>query len=120
MIRDCAIDSAPTVLVAEGDPLVRRTTARLLGLLGYHAAEAEDGPDALRLLTEQADVALLLTDAHELVHLAHELRPGSPAVLTDGFAGADALAGLPPGTVCLSKPYGGTDLARALRQVLDA
>ena len=119
-MRDCATDGAPTVLVAEGDPLVRRTAARLLGRLGYRVAEAEDGPDALRLLTEPADIVALVTDADELVHLAHELRPGLPAVLTDGFAGADALAGLPPGTACLSKPYVGTDLAHALRQVLDA
>lgn len=106
------------VLLAEPDPRVGRTTARMLRLLGYRVAEVADVAAALRLLHETADIALLLTSSPELVPLARGLRPALPVVLTGGFA--ETPVSLPRGTACLSKPYTRPGLAHALRQVLDA
>src|SRR4051794_15740153 len=105
-----------TVLLVERDPRVSRTTARLLRLLGYRVTEAADVAAALLLLREPADVTLLLTGSPELVPLARALRPGLPVVLTGGFAGADALAGLPAGAARPAEPHPPGDPGRAGRQ----
>ncbi len=63
-----------TILVVEDDPDVRRLTVTLLKAKGYTVLESETGEEALRLIAENWEIELLLSD----VVLAGEL--SGPAV----------------------------------------
>jgi DNA-binding response OmpR family regulator len=56
-----AADIGETVLVIEGEQLVRDLLVRFLGLRGYRALGAKDGPDALAIV-DQATPDLVLLD----------------------------------------------------------
>ncbi len=86
--------SAGTVLLVDDDPLVRRATARIVGLAGFTVLEAPGGHEALAI-AERPDCAIdvLLTDlmmpgmsGRELIARFRVLRPGVPVVCITGFA----------------------------------
>ncbi|OAI45121.1 hypothetical protein AYO44_13100 [Planctomycetaceae bacterium SCGC AG-212-F19] len=54
--------SATTVLIVEDDPNARGDVAALLRAGGYDPIAVEDGEDALRLLRDGLDPALILLD----------------------------------------------------------
>jgi|SRR5690242_14322424 CheY-like chemotaxis protein len=90
---------AATVLFAEDDPSIRQNLAQFLSIQGYRVLTAEDGFEALRLLTQQ-DVDLLLTDivmpgldGVELARKATALRPQMPVMFLTGYAskGSEAI-----------------------------
>jgi PAS domain S-box-containing protein len=119
-----------TILVVEDNAAVREVVVTQLESLGYRVVPAEDGPAALRLLAETADIDLLFTD---LVmpnglsgrHLAEEvvrLRPGTRVLFTSGYpswAGKLVVEFGPEGPL-LQKPYKKKQLAEKVREVLDA
>ncbi|MGH7074053.1 MAG: ATP-binding protein [Stellaceae bacterium] len=117
------------ILVVEDNSDVREHTIGLLRELDYRVIAAADGPEALRELTLEDGVGLLLTDVglpgtmngHELAEAARRLRPGLPVLYTSGYA-RDALARdgrLEPGVELVTKPFTFATLARKVRQVLD-
>jgi CheY-like chemotaxis protein len=108
---------------------MRLIAKRQLAALGYRVIEADRATSALELLaTERID--LLFSDivmpgemsGFELARIATAQWPGLKAVLTSGFPEArlrvatDAVAGVR----LLSKPYRREELARILRESLDA
>lgn len=118
------------VLVVEDDERVRAVTVLRLKDLGYDVLEAEDGLAAMEILRQSHSIDLLFTDVvmpggllgEELVDLARTLRPGIKVLLTSGYtesAGTQSgvLAG---GAPWLRKPYRKEELARKIRDVLDA
>jgi DNA-binding NtrC family response regulator len=118
-----------TVLVVEDNARLRRATVRQLSWLGYRVLEAEDAAAALSILSDDG-VDLLFTDVVmpgsmdglDLVHRAISLRAELKVLLTSGFSGvrtADQRIGERPFPV-LNKPYRRDDLARMLREALDA
>jgi CheY-like chemotaxis protein len=118
-----------TVLVVEDNARLRRATVRQLSGLGYRVLEAEDAAAALAILSDDG-VDLLFTDVVmpgsmdglDLVHRAISLRAELKVLLTSGFSGvrtADQRIGERPFPV-LNKPYRRDDLARMLREALDA
>lgn len=117
------------ILIAEDDELVRTHLAAQLASLGYRVTEAANGPDALALLADLDDVAMLLTDivmpgglnGRELAERAVAINPGLKVLYTSGYTeNAIVHQGrLDPGIDLLSKPYRRKILADKVRTVLD-
>ncbi|MDZ7670130.1 MAG: ATP-binding protein [Gammaproteobacteria bacterium] len=119
-----------SVLLVEDDALVRRYASSQLAELGYRVSTAGSGPEALELLDAQSDVDLLFTDVimpggmsgREVAEEARRRRPGLRVLFTSGYA-ENAIVHhgrLEPGMRLLGKPYHRSELARAVRQALEA
>jgi len=117
-----------TVLVVEDDTAMRRIARRQLLELGYLVLEADRAANALRLL-ETEHVDLLFTDivtpgsidGIALARTAASRWPELKILLTSGFPQTRLdERGQVNGMRLLSKPYGREELARVLREVLDA
>lgn len=116
-----------TILLVEDNPNVRRTVKRQLTDLGYSAIEAEDAKDALRLVNENLEFDLLLTDVvmpggmngYELAQTVERLRPGTKILFTSGYTELAAASGdSTHKRPLISKPYSKRDLGRAIRSAL--
>ena len=119
-----------TVLVVEDDVRVRRITVERLETLGYSVLEAENGQAAVDLLKGAPSVDLVFTDVvmpggmsgTDLAREVERLRPGVKVLLTSGYS---AHAGIENGKAedgmpWLRKPYRLAELARKVRDVLEA
>jgi CheY-like chemotaxis protein len=117
------------VLVVEDNEQMRRVLVKQLNELGYRVVEAPDAPRALELLGA-GEVDLLFTDivmpgelnGAALAKEARRIVPRIKVLFTSGFPESRAGAGgwLGANDKLLNKPYRKDELARALRQVLDA
>ena len=119
-----------TILIVEDAAGVRTLATRVLRSLGYQLLEAENGFDALTVISRHGlgAIDLILTDVtmpkmggRELVDRLRAENPLTRVVFTSGAPGADvalksALAR--PGTAFLHKPFTPADLARVVRAVL--
>jgi signal transduction histidine kinase len=117
------------ILVVEDEPEVRRITVEMLRELGYTVIEAEGGDEALALLEQHTDIALLFTDivmpgmnGRRLASRARQCRPELPILYATGYAPEDmAGASNDDGDIqTLRKPFEAADLARVVRQTLDS
>jgi PAS domain S-box-containing protein len=119
-----------TILVVEDDEDVRRAAAENLRELGYRVLEAGDGPTALALLEQHAEIDLLLTDVvlpggmngAQVAASLRAARPGVPVLFTTGYA-RNAIVHhgrLDAGVHLLTKPFTFEDLAHKIRDLLDA
>jgi CheY-like chemotaxis protein len=119
-----------TVLVAEDEAAVRNLARRALQRFGYRVLVAGNGQEALALArASQESIHLLLTDVvmpemggRQLAeHLARE-RPTTRVLFTSGYTDAAVLQPQGSGRVSafLPKPYTPVQLARKVREVLDA
>ncbi len=113
-----------TVLCVEDDPQVRATVRELLLTLGYAVREAENGASALMQLHLNKDIKLLFTDivmpggrsGAVLAKDAVRQRPELKVLYTSGYAKGH----LDEEGIWLPKPYSPDDLARKVREALDA
>ena len=115
------------VLVLEDDDQVRALTAKSVEAMGYRVVTAADPAAAHRALAENGPVDLVLSDV-VLEHgatgpqFAREARATNPdlrVIFMSGYAAdVDGVEGAPK--VLLHKPFRGHELARALRNELDA
>jgi two-component system, cell cycle sensor histidine kinase and response regulator CckA len=118
------------VLIVEDEDLVRAFVVRALRSLGYRCHEARNAGEALRLLEqEQARIDLVITDVvmpgmsgGGLGDRLALLRPGLPVLYTSAFVDEDVIRRglLDQGRPFLQKPCTPSDLARKVREVLDA
>jgi signal transduction histidine kinase/ActR/RegA family two-component response regulator len=118
-----------TILAVEDNEGLRRIAVRQLGDLGYRVIEAHDGASALRTL-ESEHVDLLFTDVvmpggwngYTLAKHALVRWPSLRILLTSGFPDTKLNGdnGTPIKMRLLTKPYRKDDLARAVRESLDA
>ena len=119
-----------TILVVEDDPFVRRHAIASLESLGYRVLVAGDGREALAALRGRARPDLLFTDivmpggitGWELAEQARKLRPKLRVLFTSGYP-LETLANrqvIEPGAHILTKPYRKAELARQVRDALDA
>jgi signal transduction histidine kinase/ActR/RegA family two-component response regulator len=118
-----------TVLVVEDEPGVRRAVQRNLERLGYHVLAAHDGEEALRIVESLDTIDLLLSDVVmpgiDGPEVAGRLRAkwnDLPVLFVTGYS-ADRLA--PSGAIgphdrVLEKPYQFEELARTIREMLEA
>jgi signal transduction histidine kinase/ActR/RegA family two-component response regulator len=117
-----------TILLAEDEAPVRRTTRKLLESLGYRVVEAASGDEVLAAARDTA-VDLLITDVvlpgmkgPEISRRVQALRPGLPTLFISGYT-ASVLGSqgvLDPGVHFLQKPFTLQDLARKVAEVLRA
>lgn len=130
--QDLAREAVPrgheTILVVEDDARVRRVVVARLLDAGYTVIEAEAGAQALQLLAEHPDVALVFTDmimpggmsGSELAQHVRKIHPGMKVLLTSGYAAPNLANGrLPDDAAWLLKPYTARELAQRLRELLD-
>jgi len=100
------------VLLVEDEPLVRLVTADILLEANFRVIEAGDAEEALRVLSAEVAVDVLLSDVemppgmngYELVSHVHRTWPGVEIIVSSGreWPREDDL---PPGAVFIAKPY---------------
>ena len=118
------------VLVVEDEPVVRALIVRTVEGFGYRCMEAGDAAEALRLLQqEQGSFQLVITDVvmpgmsgGQLGEVLAHKYPTLPVLYTSGFANNDVIRRglLDPSRPFLQKPFTPEDLARKIREVLEA
>jgi two-component system cell cycle sensor histidine kinase/response regulator CckA len=119
-----------TVLVVEDEERVREMASRVLRRFGYTVVAAEDGPEALTLLSEHsANVDLLLSDVVmpkmsgvELAQHARLMKPTLKLLFISGHVGRPGEGGRQASALSplLRKPFSAAKLALKVREVLDA
>ncbi|ACA20701.1 multi-sensor hybrid histidine kinase [Methylobacterium sp. 4-46] len=108
-----------TVLVVEDDSEVRQVAKAALKTLGFHVEEAGNGDEAVAMLEENSDVALVLSDVNmpgtisgiELGRIVRQRWPNIGIVLASGYLkeGQDTEC-----FVTLQKPYRTSELIEKL------
>jgi CheY-like chemotaxis protein len=118
------------ILLVEDQDELREVALEALTLSGYRVRDAGTVGEALRLAGDHPDrIDLLLTDVvmpdlngRELAERILALHPEARVLFMSGYTD-DAIVHhgvLDPGTAFLPKPFTPTDLARKVREVLDA
>ena len=118
------------LLVVEDEDLVRALAVRALRSFGYTCHQARDADEALRLLHDpEVRVDLVITDVvmpglsgRDLGERLAREHPDIPVVYTSGFTDEDVIRRgmLEEGRPFLQKPFTPHELARAVREALDA
>ena len=120
-----------TVLVVEDEPTVRTLACSVLAQFGYKVLEASSGAEGLDTWKQnEGRIDLLLADVvmpggitgSELAEQLWEKKPDLRVLLTSGYS-LDALAqrfSLRKEVAFLPKPFSPEDLARRIRECLDA
>lgn len=111
-----------TVLLVDDEPIVRGSTADMLGDLGFDVVEAGSAEKASIMLSQLNDICLLVTDhlmpgmtGAKLAEAFRERRPGVPVLIITGYAEAD---GIPVDMPRLNKPFRQSELAAILNQII--
>ncbi len=97
-------------------------TVDMIEQIGFTAAEAGDGAEALAILRTDPEIAILLTDlglpgmnGRQLVEEARRLRPDLKVVIASGYSTEGAAGGRADGDIThLTKPFDLGQLRRAL------
>jgi PAS domain S-box-containing protein len=123
-------EAGETVLVVDDEPTVRMLVMETLEELGYDAIEANDGPAGLTVLQSEARVDLLVTDVglpglngRQLADAARVTRPGLKVLFMTGYAHNAAIGqgtALEPGMEIMTKPFALDDLAKKIRDMIEA
>ncbi|MBM3573242.1 MAG: response regulator [Alphaproteobacteria bacterium] len=117
------------ILVVEDNLALWLVVITQLRPLGYKVRDADCGSAALDILKSEAPIDLRFTgivmpggmDGFALAKAAREVRPHLKVIFTSGFTGSAATATTHELTDrLLSKPYRKADLARRIRESLDA
>lgn len=127
---EIAFGQGETILLVEDDDLVRENARDLLERLGYRVLSASNGPEAMAIAEDHADIDLLLTDiimpggmnGRQLAEALTVTRPELPVLYASAYT-ENVIADkglLKPGFDLLVKPYRRAQLAQALRKLLDA
>ena len=115
-----------TILLADDEPSVLRTTRKMLERQGFHVVTATDGQEVLdRFEALGGTVDLVILDmtmptlsGEETLRALQQIAPDVPIVLSSGYNEQDAVRGMlgrsPSGFI--QKPYGVDDLIRVLRK----
>lgn len=121
-------DGPLRVLLADDEPMVRRTLKMQLRSFGLEVIEAEDGLQAVeRFEQEHEHLALVVLDmlmprlgGHEAFGRMREINPQVPVIVSTGFAPDDQVRALERQGLagCLCKPYRRARLREALEAVL--
>jgi PAS domain S-box-containing protein len=119
-----------TVLLVEDEGAVRQFAGRMLRKLGYTVLEAANGEEALHTAAEyEGKIDLLLTDmvmpqlgGKVLADQLQSQRPGLKVLFMSGYtdSGIARQGQLEAGIGFLQKPFSSEQLARQVREVLQA
>jgi signal transduction histidine kinase/ActR/RegA family two-component response regulator len=117
------------ILVVEDEPDVRQVSAEALRELGYTVVHAGTPGEALAALEKQENVAMLFTDivmpemnGRQLAEVVLHKYPSLKVLYTTGYTRNAVVHNgvLDPGTAFLAKPFTVDQLARKVRETLDA
>ena len=123
-----------TILAVDDEKELLDLAKESLETLGYSVLTANNGKEALKRLAEHSDISLLFSDVimpdgmsgYELALTAHELYPSLKVLVTsgftnkrDGFVNGETKYYSRLASSLLNKPYDKSDLATAVRRVLD-
>jgi two-component system, cell cycle sensor histidine kinase and response regulator CckA len=125
-----AVGGSETVLVVEDEETLLKVATRILSAAGYRVLAAAGGAEALQLVErDPGTIQLLLTDVvmpgmsgRVLAERLASIRPGIKVLYMSGYDD-DALVHhgvLEEGVQLLGKPFSPAELARKVREVLDA
>ena len=124
------LQGTETVLLVDDDEQIREPVRRTLEAFGYTVLESARPEEALQLAAaHDGQIHLLLTDVvmpgmsgNELAKRFAATHPQSTTLLMSGHTDDTPTlrAALLPGAAFLRKPFTATDLARKVREVLDA
>jgi DNA-binding NtrC family response regulator len=122
VLRDCR---APTVLVVEDDELLRTCSAEIVANAGFASVEAANADEAVTILENRSDIALLLTDIQmpgsmdglKLALTVHHRWPGIKIILVSG--GVEALESeRPVNSRFFSKPFRALQMIQGLQELI--
>ena len=124
---DAMPGGSETILVVEDDPRLRRVVCSRLRGLGYQIIEADNGSNALALLTAHPETAMIFTDfvmpggmnGNDLAEAALAAKPDIKVLLTSGYAEPAVARRKLRAGAWLKKPYTAIELAEIVRDVLD-
>jgi PAS domain S-box-containing protein len=128
--QDAPVGGSETILVVEDDHAVQAAAIDILRELGYRILQADNGEQALAIIRSGAAIDMLFTDvvmpgavrSPELARQAKALMPGIAVLFASGYT-QDAFAeggAHDAGIHLLHKPYRREQLARTIRELLDA
>jgi PAS domain S-box-containing protein len=111
------------VLLVEDEPNVRRVVRQQLIDLGYPVIEAENGVQALAMIEQIPDIAVVVSDVvmpgglngRQMAERVLDDHPAMRIVLMSGYADEDKAVGAGDLPI-LAKPFVRQDLARALQR----
>lgn len=119
--------SSATVLVVDDDDSVRRMVVRQVSSLGYKVLEANGGRSAEKMLADELQIDLLLTDLAmpdldgvELAEVARQSLPDLKVVYMSGYPEEFSVKelNLRASAILLRKPFRKADLAHYIREIL--
>jgi signal transduction histidine kinase/ActR/RegA family two-component response regulator len=116
--------SGATILLVDDDEQVRCMTGDMLDELGYRVQSVESGETALRILSDDSGIQLLLTDlvmpgmnGSQLAASVRGRRPDLAVVFISAYA-EQAGDTLDPGDRLVRKPFSARDLYQAIEAAL--
>ena len=122
--------ASETVLLVEDEAPVRRLVSRILQACGYRVVEAQDGEEAWRQYQHRngpihlmlTDVVMPVTSGPDLARGITALDPQIKVLYMSGYTDSAIMRNgvLDPGVAYIQKPFTPGDLARKVREVLDA
>ncbi len=112
------------ILVVEDEPLIRLGMVSLVEESGFTAIEAANADSAIRVLEQQPDIRVVITDVDmpgsmdgiKLAHFVRKRWPPIQLIVISGQVGADK-AELPQGTRFFTKPWREELLLSAVREL---
>jgi CheY-like chemotaxis protein len=118
------------ILVVDDEEVVRRAAKTMLEHFGYTVLTAENGKEAVELLRRNPEsVRLVLLDfmmpvmgGEEALRQLRLVKPDIPVLLSSGYDQVDVTRRFADAGIAgfIQKPYRGTKLAQAIRQILKA
>jgi CheY-like chemotaxis protein len=124
-----ASEGTETILLAEDDPVIRRTLSEVLRLSGYTVIEAADGVEGVSLYSQHKglidlvllDVRMPKMDGREVYETIRKVSPGTAVLFTSEYT--DDIIGsgeiLPKELNFISKAALPDEMLRKVREVLD-
>ena len=122
--QECPRGNGELVLVVEDHYDVLDMVSAMLDSLGYRVVEASDSREAMHVIAENPDIALVLSDVilpgnfngPELVATIRQRLARVKVVFMSGYTAGEVDCG--PGVQVVSKPFSRKQLAKALRGAL--
>ncbi|MFC3695697.1 PAS domain S-box protein [Chenggangzhangella methanolivorans] len=118
-----------TVMVVDDEATVRMLVMEVLEDSGYAAIEAGDGPSAMKVLSSNARIDLLITDVglpggmngRQVADAARIVRPELKVMFITGYAENAAVGNgqIEPGMSVMTKPFDVAALESRIREILE-